>query len=62
LTLVQARKVFRETSGYDMPETFGVVGKGIEFAVREMGIMFEWFGEERCRADVGECRRMLPEL
>ncbi|KAH7317838.1 putative NmrA-like family domain-containing protein 1 [Rhexocercosporidium sp. MPI-PUGE-AT-0058] len=36
-TLVQARKVFRETLGYDMPETFGVVGKGIEFAVGRLG-------------------------
>ena len=40
LTLEQGKKVFKENVGYDMPETFGFVGSGIKFMVKEMGTMF----------------------
>ncbi|KAH7386447.1 putative NmrA-like family domain-containing protein 1 [Cadophora sp. MPI-SDFR-AT-0126] len=62
LNFEQAKKVFRETMGWDMPETYGVVGWAIKRGVKEMGMMFDWFREVGCKADVKECRKLVPEV
>ncbi|KAK0111618.1 hypothetical protein ONS95_001964 [Cadophora gregata] len=62
LNFEQAKLVFRETLGRDMPETYAVVGWGIKKGVREMGMMFDWFRKVGCKADVAECRKLVPEL
>ncbi|PVH77760.1 NAD(P)-binding protein [Cadophora sp. DSE1049] len=62
LNFEQAKKVFKETLGYAMPETYGVVGWGIKRAVREMGMMFDWFREVGCKADVKEFNSLVPSL
>jgi len=61
LNFEQAKRVFKDTLGYDMPETFGFVGWGIKKGVKEMGMMFDWFKEAGCKADVKECKRLVPE-
>jgi uncharacterized protein YbjT (DUF2867 family) len=62
LTLEQAKKVFKETLGYDMPETFWFVGSGIKFMVKEMGTMFAWFKDEGYGADIPALRKEEPRL
>jgi len=61
LNFEKAKVVFKETLGYEMPQTFGLVGWGIKKGVREMGMMFDWFKEVGCKADLKECKGLVPE-
>ncbi|TVY17113.1 hypothetical protein LARI1_G007429 [Lachnellula arida] len=47
LNISQARKVFKDTLGDDLPETYGVVGDRINKFVKDVGIMFSWFKMDR---------------
>ncbi|RDL36181.1 Uncharacterized protein BP5553_06793 [Venustampulla echinocandica] len=62
LTLAQGKKVFKDTLGYDMPETFGFVGSGIKFMVKEMSTMFRWFKDEGYGADIPALKKEEPRL
>lgn len=62
LNLAQARKVFRDTLGYRMPETFAFFGKAIKSMVKEMGIMFGWFKDVGYGADIPVLRKQEPRL
>jgi hypothetical protein len=62
LNLTQAKKVFKRTEGYDMPETYGFVGSGIKMASKEMGTMFSWFKTDGYGADIAELRKEEPKL
>ena len=62
LTFAQGKKVFRDTMGYDMPETFSIVGPGIKLMSTEMGTMFDWFKTDGCEADIQQLRKEEPKL
>lgn len=62
LTLSQAKKVFKEAIGYDMPATFQFMGSAIMFMVKELGIMFKWFADVGCGADIQALRKEEPKL
>jgi uncharacterized protein YbjT (DUF2867 family) len=62
LTLAQGKKVFKDTMGYDLPETFGFVGAGIKFMVKEVGTMFNWFRDEGYAVNIPELRKEEPRL
>jgi len=62
LTLEDAQKIFKEEMGYDMPVTYGFVGSAVRWAVKEMGVMFKWFGEYGYGANIPELRKMNPDL
>lgn len=63
ISLGEARRVFLEEAGVEMPEAFGVVGRGLRWALREqLGIMFEWFEEGGFGVDVKRCREEFPSL
>jgi len=62
LSLKQAKGVFKEAVGYEMPETFGLVGSGIKFMVKEMGHMFKWFKDVGYGADIPSLRKEEPQL
>ncbi|TVY89186.1 NmrA-like family domain-containing protein [Lachnellula willkommii] len=47
LNISQARKVFKDTLGDDLPETYGVVGDRINKFVKDVGIIFSWFKMDR---------------
>lgn len=36
LTLGQAKPIFKDVVGYDLPETYGFVGTGIQYMVKEV--------------------------
>jgi uncharacterized protein YbjT (DUF2867 family) len=57
-----AKKVFKETLGYNMPETFGFVGSGLKFAIKELGTMFSWFKTDGYGADIQQLRKEEPKL
>lgn len=62
LSLDQARTVFKEAVGYDLPETWGFVGKLIKYMSNEMGTMFDWFSSEGYGADIKALRKEEPKL
>jgi uncharacterized protein YbjT (DUF2867 family) len=62
LRLVQGKKVFKESLGYEMPETFGIVGTAIRYMVKEVGTLFAWFKYEGYGADISALRKEEPTL
>jgi uncharacterized protein YbjT (DUF2867 family) len=63
IALEDAAKVFREETGLRLPETFGLVGKGLRWALHEqLGIMFNWFKDVGFGVDVRESKREYPFL
>jgi uncharacterized protein YbjT (DUF2867 family) len=62
LTLAQAKQVFKDTMGFDLPETYGFVGSGIKWMVKEVGTMFNWFQEEGYGVDIQALRKEEPKL
>ncbi|TVY58151.1 NmrA-like family domain-containing protein 1 [Lachnellula cervina] len=62
LNISQARKVFKDALGDDLPETYGFVGSGIKKFVKEMGVMFSWFQSDGFGADIPALRKEEPQL
>lgn len=62
MTIPQARNVFKDTLGTDLPETFGIVGAGIKMMSKEMRTMFNWFKSDGYGADIPALRKEEPEL
>ncbi|MCJ1360180.1 MAG: hypothetical protein MMC33_010183 [Icmadophila ericetorum] len=55
-------KTFKREMGYNMPETFGFLAKGLLMMVTELKVMFKWFQEVGYDAKIGELRAEYPEL
>ncbi|MCJ1376981.1 hypothetical protein MMC17_000071 [Xylographa soralifera] len=63
LTQEEADVIFKEVMGTSMGIAPCVVGKGLKFAMKDtLGAMFQWFKDVGYGADVGECRRIHPEM
>lgn len=62
LTLAQGKKVFKDTMGFELPETYGFVGSGIVWMVKEVGTMFNWFKNEGYEVDIQALRKEEPRL
>ncbi|MCJ1431287.1 hypothetical protein MMC27_000638 [Xylographa pallens] len=63
LTQEEADVIFKEVMGTSMGIAPCVVGKGLKFAMKDtLGAMFQWFKDVGYGADVGECRRVHPEM
>ncbi|KAF4637312.1 hypothetical protein G7Y89_g773 [Cudoniella acicularis] len=62
LNLTQAKKVFKDTLGYDMPETWGFVGSGLKWMISELGTMFKWFADQGYGADIASLKKEEPKL
>ncbi|KAK8039013.1 hypothetical protein PG993_007424 [Apiospora rasikravindrae] len=64
LRFEEAREIFRRASGglKEMPQAPWVVGKGVRWAIGEVGTMFRFFEEEGYGVDIDALRRQEPEL
>lgn len=62
LTIEDGRKIFKETMGHAMPESFGFVGIGLKLVMKELGTMFKWFETDGYGADVLALRKEEPAL
>jgi len=61
LSFDEACKVFKTTTGKEMPQTFWFVGTGLKWAMKELGIMFEWFKTDGYGIDIQALRKQYPE-
>lgn len=62
LTLDQFRTVFQEKTGQTLPTTFRFVAAGINFMVKDLGLMFKWFGAEGYGVDIPAVKARYPGL
>jgi len=62
LTFEQFGKVFKEKVGYEIPQTFELIGRGIMWGVSEVGVMFNWFYTDGYTTDIQALRKTHPEL
>jgi uncharacterized protein YbjT (DUF2867 family) len=63
LTLHEAKEHFRSaTGGKELPQAWGIVGKGMLWAVKEVGDMFRFFEEQGYGADIAALSAEEPSL
>ncbi|KAK4161687.1 hypothetical protein QBC43DRAFT_323091 [Cladorrhinum sp. PSN259] len=62
LTLGEAKDKFKKAIGKNMPQSYTILGRGLLFAIKEMGNMFQWFEDEGYGANIQARRKEVPEL
>lgn len=62
LNLEEARRIFKETTGKVLPETYLFFGKALKWAITEMGTMFDWFRTVGYKVDIQQLRKEYPDL
>ncbi|KAK4992775.1 hypothetical protein LTR66_003322 [Elasticomyces elasticus] len=62
LTFEETNKIFQEKAGHPLPTTFGFMGSGLLWGVKEMGIMFKFFKHPGYGADIKKLREEHPGL
>ncbi|KAJ5197998.1 uncharacterized protein N7498_007115 [Penicillium cinerascens] len=55
-------KIFKAKTGKSVPTTFGFVAKAVLSTTKDLRIMFQWFHDVGCQADIQELRKVYPEL
>ena len=62
LTFEEAREVWKQKMGTEMPVTYDVLGKAFLWYSEEMGLMMKWFKEVGAAGDPAELRKEHPGL
>lgn len=62
LTLDEFRAVFQEKTGQALPTTFRFLATGINMMVKDLGLMFKWFGSVGFGVDIQSVRERYPEM
>ena len=62
LTYDQAVDVFKQKTGQALPTTYDTIAKAILWAVKDVGLMFKWFGMSGFDADIPALRKMHPGM
>ncbi|KAL3427896.1 NmrA-like family protein [Phlyctema vagabunda] len=62
LTFTEANEIFRANYAKNLPRTFDILASGLKYMLTDIKLMFQWFSDSGCRADVVECRRINPEM
>lgn len=63
ISLRDFERVFAEETGKQLPETLGLVARGLKWALNEqLGIMFNWFRTDGFGVDVAATKKTYPYL
>ncbi|RAL61577.1 hypothetical protein DID88_009616 [Monilinia fructigena] len=62
LTFGEANEIFLSRLGKDIPRTFDFVGSTLLWAIKDVGLMFNWFEERGYAADIDALRKEHPGL
>ena len=62
LTYDQALQVFQQKTGQMMPTTYNTVARAFLWGVKDMGLMFKWFGTDGFGADIPALRQLHPDM
>lgn len=62
LSFGQMNKIFKDKFGTNLPITFDFVGKGLNWAVKEMSSMLKWFVSDGYGVEIENVKNVLPDL
>lgn len=62
LTYRQYKNVFEAKTGQTLPTTYGFLAALINWLVKDLGLMFIWFGKVGYEADIPTLKRAYPDL
>lgn len=62
LTYEQAADIFKQKTGRVMPTTYDTIARTFLWAVKDIGLMFKWFGISGFDANVPALRELHPEM
>ena len=62
ITLDQANAIFQDKLGMPIPVTYGVLGKAVLWAVKDVRMMIEFMRDEGFGTDVESLRREFPQM
>ena len=63
ISLRDFERIFKEETGKQIPETFGLVAKGLKLALHEqLGLMFNWFKSDGFGVDIAAAKKAYPFL
>jgi len=62
LTFEEASKIFKDTTGDDIPLAPCIVGKGLKWAVGDLGPMFQWLETDGFGVDLTAVRKQYPGI
>lgn len=64
LTYEQACQIFEQKTGQSMPTTYNLIARSFLWAVKDMGLMFKWFGTPGggFGADIPALQKMNPNM
>jgi uncharacterized protein YbjT (DUF2867 family) len=62
LSFQQARQVFKDKMGVELPTTWSILAYLLLAFMKEIRLMFRFFSTEQCVADIEHCRKLRPEL
>jgi uncharacterized protein YbjT (DUF2867 family) len=62
LTYTQFKSIFEEKTGQILPTTFRFISAAIHMMVKDLGLMFKWFGTVGYGADIKKAREINPDL
>ncbi|KAF3034666.1 hypothetical protein E8E12_002744 [Didymella heteroderae] len=62
LTYKEFKGIFEEKTGQTLPTTFRFISTAINMMVKDLGLMFKWFGAVGYGADIKKVREINPEV
>lgn len=62
LTLLEAKEIFRRVVRDELPETYLFIGRGVRWAIGDIGKMFDFFETSGYGVDIESLRKEEPEL
>jgi len=62
LTFKELDGTFNKVLGYRSGATFGFIGTTFKWAIKELGIMIDWFGSDGFGVDIGKLRQRHTDL
>jgi hypothetical protein len=62
LTFPEVKKVYRESVGEDLPETFWILGWLLVNMIKELRLTFKWTADVGSSVNIQELRAVRPEI
>lgn len=62
LTYEQAADIFKQQTGKPMPATYDFIARTFMWAIKDIGIMFKWFGTDGFGADIQAAKQLHPGM
>lgn len=58
----QLQATFKQSRGYDLNGTYGILGSALKWAVSDVGKMLDWFASDGYGVDIVELKKTYPKI